>query len=264
MRKTVGMIVAAFVMFSGQGYAAGKEPVPGKWRLDYEYTERLTYERKQGFSVKNEIPEVPLPPYGGRSYHRDERIDTFKKALSLESSTALSGVAQAGAAVVSNFVLHEAGHAVVAEYAGAQGTRYSFFTRQNNQFFIGLATYRSMDERSGVPFSMGGEVASDITFEYALESYRRNPTVYDKALLLMSGTDLLRYCVYAFYLTDGHPYYDPVAVSRQTGISRNVIFSVALAKTMIDAYRVYSGRDFVIPYFTVDKYSAVFNLSKTF
>jgi hypothetical protein len=48
-------------------------------------------------------------------------------------------------------------------------------------------------------------------------------------------------------------------MAKETGISKDTIFSVALAKTLINAYRVYSGKDYVIPYFAADKHSASLN-----
>ena len=69
---------------------------------------------------------------------------------------------------------------------------------------------------------------------------------------------------YAFYASDDHPEFDPVTIAAETGLSRDHLFSIVLAKTMLNAYRIYSGEDRVIPYFTVDKHSAMLNLDIPF
>jgi hypothetical protein len=190
-------------------------------------------------------------------------------ALNLGFSSILSeitpgGVVQIGMAFMTNLALHELGHVVVADYVGATGTSLNFFKKQDGKFFLGTSIVKQIDDKSRLSFSMGGEVATDLTFEHALHSYRKNPTLYNKSLLFFSGSDFLWYCLYAFYLSDGHPYFDPIAISKETGISKDVLFSIALAKTMINAYRVYSGQDRIIPYFTVDKYSAILTISIPF
>jgi hypothetical protein len=111
---------------------------------------------------------------------------------------------------------------------------------------------------------MGGEFFADLTFEHALQDYRKKPTMFNQALLLSSGIDFAFYCFYAFYASEDHPEFDPVTISEETGLSRDHLFSIVLAKTMINAYRVYSGEDRVIPYFTVDKHSAMLNLDIPF
>ena len=185
-------------------------------------------------------------------------------ALAFEASSFFSGITQIGMAFMTNLAIHETGHAVVASYVGANGIDLNFFTNKDGNFFLGLSYVDKIDEKSRLPYSMGGEVAVNLTFEYALQEYRNKPTLYNKSLLFFSGTDFLWYSIYAFYLTNGHPHYDPVAISEETGLSTDVIFSVALAQTMINTYRVYSGQDRVIPYLTFDKYSALFNLRFTF
>ena len=190
-------------------------------------------------------------------------------ALDLEFSSIIDGARQGEAvqitaAFLTTFAAHELGHAVVADYVGAGGARMNFLTTQNGNFFLGSTTYNRLNDEEKLPLSMGGAVASDITFEHALQSYRKNPNLYNKSLLFFSGMDFLWYSAYAFYLSDGHSYYDPVAVSEQSGLSKNAIFSIALAKAVTNAYRVYSGQDRVIPYFTVDKTTAMLNIGISF
>jgi hypothetical protein len=100
---------------------------------------------------------------------------------------------------------------------------------------------------------MGWEFAADLTFEYALDSYRRKQTLYNKSLMFFSGTDLLWYSLYAFYLFDGQEELDPIAVTKYNNVSQVAVLSMALAKTIINAYRIYSGEDKVVPHFLVDR-----------
>jgi hypothetical protein len=168
----------------------------------------------------------------------------------------INEIVQVGAAFLTNLAFHELGHAAVADYAGASGNKLNFFAKDGDKFFLGTSHVDDIDNRSKLSYTMGGEFFADITFEHALRSYRKDPSIYKQSLLFFSGTDFLWYCLYAFYLTEEHSSHDPVAISKQTGISRDALFSVALAKTLANAYRVYSGEDRIVPYFTVDRYSA--------
>ncbi|MCP3678160.1 MAG: hypothetical protein GY721_11385 [Deltaproteobacteria bacterium] len=166
------------------------------------------------------------------------------------------GIIDVGTALFTEVLLHEAGHYMVADYVGAESNSLTYLTSKDGQFFLGLSSVSGIDSRSRLPYSMGGEVAADFSFEYALSSYRRNPTLYNRALMLFSGTDLLRYTIYAFLLSDEHDALDPIAVTKYSGASKEALLSVAVVKTMLNAYRIYSGNDAVIPYFMVDRESA--------
>ena len=169
-----------------------------------------------------------------------------------------------GAAFLTNLAVHEVGHEIVAHHVGASGSRLDFFQTRNGQFFLGTSSVEDIDSNSILPYTMGGEFFADLTFEHALQDYRKKPNIYNQALLLSSGIDFAFYCFYAFYASDDHPEYDPITISDETGLSRDHLFSIVLAKTMINAYRVYSGEDRVIPYFTVDRHSAMLNLDIPF
>ncbi len=190
-------------------------------------------------------------------------------ALDFEFPEVLGGVTEGnavhvGLAFATHVFLHEMGHDAVADYVGARGRSLKFLTTNDGQFFLASSTVREIDDNARLPYHMGGEFAADLTFEYALQSYRREPTLYNRSLMFFSGTDLLFYSLYAFYMSDGHGNLDPVAISENSGISEEAIISVAIAKTMINAYRIYSGNDTVVPYFTVDEDSAILNLRVLF
>lgn len=188
------------------------------------------------------------------SYKRSQKVPTTN------TYSTMSNLLQMGTAFLTNLAVHEFGHEVVANYVDAEGSELNFFKKSGGDFFLGTSHVDEIDSRSILPYTMGGEFFADLTFEHALKSYRNSPNTYNKSLLLTSGTDFLWYCFYAFYIADDNPSYDPIAISSETGISRDMLFSVALAKTMINAYRIYSGHDAVVPYFKVDRYSASINI----
>ena len=177
----------------------------------------------------------------------------------LDGPLGVADVIQMGAAFLTNLAVHEFGHEVVADYVGAEGSSLNFFQKSGGDFFLGTSSVENIDERSVLPYVMGGEFFADLTFEHALRDYRSNPNSYNKTLLITSGADFVWYCLYAFYLSGGNSAYDPITISEETGLSHDTLFSIALAKTLINGYRVYSGNDTLVPYFRVDRYSTSLN-----
>jgi len=204
-----------------------------------------------------------LPPSFVNKITYDFSKDEINRSSStsfLELPSSLGDVVMMGAAFLTNLAVHEVGHEIVAHYVGAEGSRVNFFQKEGGDFFLGTSSVEKIDKRSEVPYKMGGEFFADLTFEHALRDYRKSPNTYNKSLLVASGTDFLWYCFYAFYLSSGNPSYDPVGIVNESEISRDMLFSVVLAKTLLNAYRVYSGQDKVVPYFKIDRYSASVNV----
>ena len=168
-------------------------------------------------------------------------------------------------AFLTNLGIHETGHYVIANQAGAEGNTLNFFTKDKNSFFLGLSTVTKIDSKSKPGYHLAGEVASNYTFELALRKYRENNTTYNRALMFFSMTDFLWYTTYAFYVA---PYqngkFDPIGISNTTGIDREKIFLVALAHTSLNALRVYSGEDRVIPYYMLDRHFIGFGIKVPF
>lgn len=177
----------------------------------------------------------------------------------IEWPSKLSDALQIGAAFLTNLAVHEFGHEIVADNVGAEDSQVNFFKKSGGNFFLGTSTVSNIEDESVLPYAMGGEVFADLSFEHALQGYRNSPNTYNKSLLFISGTDFLWYCFYAFYISNDNPSYDPITISKETGISRDMLFSVALAKTIANAYRIYSGQDKIVPYFKVDRTSASLN-----
>lgn len=187
-----------------------------------------------------------------------------RSSFKIEIPSTPADIIMIGAAFFTNIAVHEVGHEVVAQHVGATGSKLDFFQTRNGQFFLGTSSVENINSNSILPYTMGGEFFADLTFEHALQDYRKRPNMYNQALLVSSGIDFAFYCFYAFYASEDHPEYDPVTISEETGLSRDHLFSIVLAKTMINAYRVYSGEDRVIPYFSVDRHSAMLNLAFPF
>lgn len=272
MKKTSCVVIMTFWIISlmmSSSYALDNKGEKTLLAAKVLFTDtlRLSVEKKEDDRYKVHQPLV----FRGPNFYSYEKTPEPHKssALDLEFSSILSeaaqgGVAQVGMAFITNLALHELGHKVVGDYVGATGTSLNFLKKLDNKFFLGHSSYEQIDEKSILPFSMAGEVATDMVFEHALKAYRKSPNIYNKSLLFFSGTDFLWYSSYAFYLSKGHPHFDPISISKETGISRDMLFSVALAKTIVNAYRVYSGQDKIIPYFTIDKYSAFLNIGIPF
>lgn len=223
----------------------------------------------EGYRLREEL--VHYSPLSDNRYgtplvmkHTDFERSGRKTFFLSNAPHTLGSIATVGAAFLTNMMVHEFGHKAVADYAGAAGSKLNFFAQQDGQFFLGMSNVDTIEDESVLPYTMGGEVAADLTFEHALSSYRKKPTIYNSSLLLFSGIDFLFYTFYAYYLTEGHPGYDPTTIAEETGMSKDLIFTVALAKTALNAYRIYSGYDSVVPYFTVNKTTAMLNFSFPF
>lgn len=171
-----------------------------------------------------------------------------------------------GIAFLTNLGIHETGHFVVANQVGAEGNNLSFFKRDHDSFFFGLSTVTAIDDRAKPAYHLGGELASSYTFEYSLRRFRAHDrSTYNNALMFFSMTDFLWYTTYAFYVS---PYqngkYDPVGIAETTGIKKEAIFMVSLTQASLNALRIYTNKDMIVPSIVVDKYYIGFNVKIPF
>ncbi len=81
--------------------------------------------------------------------------------------------------------------------------------------------------------------------------------------MFFSGTDFLWYTVYTFYISGGASHSDPMMLHEETGLNKESILGIALTHTLLNFYRVYSGQDTIVPYFTYDRDSVHFMLRLT-
>lgn len=167
-------------------------------------------------------------------------------------------------AFFTNLAVHEYGHAIVGSSVGGEGISVTFFSKQKNNLFLGYTSTKKLEDKAYPSFALGGEIGANLSFEYALQSYRKNPTTYNKALLFFSGTDFLWYSLYTFYLNNDNPDADPNILVKETGINKDMILSIAMTQSLLNGYRVVSGKDRVVPYFTYNKDSIGFHVKVPF
>src|SRR3972149_10503517 len=177
------------------------------------------------------------------------------------SAVEFKDIPAVGLAFLTNLGMHETGHYLIANQAGAEGNTLNFFTKDKNSFFLGLSTVTDIDNKAKPAYHLAGEVASSYTFEVTLKQYRAQKTTYNSALLFFSMTDFLWYTTYAFYLTPNeNEKFDPIGISETTGLRRETIFLVSLTQSALNALRMYSNEDRLIPYFIMDRYFIAFGV----
>jgi hypothetical protein len=168
----------------------------------------------------------------------------------------LKDTAAIGVAYTTHLFFHEMGHQVVAEDVGADSPHMAFFTLKNGIFYPGLSTHRGIPEESRLPYAVGGEWMAGFTFEYALQSYRLKPTTYNRALMFFSGADFIVYTLLSNYVHPNNDMYDPNLIREETGLSKEALLSLVMAKFIMNAYRVFNEDASFMPAILVDKTSA--------
>jgi len=163
-----------------------------------------------------------------------------------------------GAAYTTHLFLHEVGHQVVAEEVGADSPQMNFLARRNGKLYPGLSTCQNIPKESILPYAAGGERMAGFTFEYALQSYRHKPTTYNKALMFIGCTEFLIYTVLANYVHPEDDTYDPNLIRAETGLSKELLLSLVMAKSLMNTYRVFNENANFTPIIRVDKDSAAF------
>ncbi len=179
-------------------------------------------------------------------------------ALDFKEAAAIS------AAYMTHLFLHEVGHQVVAEEVGADSPKISFFTRKNGRFYPGLSTYQNIPRESKLPYAVGGERMGGYTFEYALKSYHREPTTFNKALMFFGCADFLAYTFLANYVHPENDMYDPNLIRAESGLNKEALLSLVMAKSLANTYRVFNKDANFTPMIVVDKTSAAFVIRFTF
>jgi len=177
-------------------------------------------------------------------------------ALALDSKDVVS----IGAAYTTHLFFHEMGHQVVAEDVGADSPKMHFFAVKDGKLYPGLSTYKNIPKESKLPYAVGGDRMAGYTFEYALQSYHRNPSTYNKALMFFSCADFFAYTLLANYVHPENDMYDPNLIREETGLSKELLLSLVMAKSLMNTYRVFNENANFTPIIRVDKDSAAFML----
>jgi len=168
--------------------------------------------------------------------------------------------AEIGGAYLTHLFMHEMGHETFANEVGAESHQMSFFTQKNGRLYPGVSTFKSIPEESRLPYAIAGDRMAGLTFEYGLADYRRNPTTFNKALMFFSIVDFFAYTLLSNYVCPDEEMYDPNLVRQQAGISKEMLLSVVLTKTLLNAYRIFNVEDGVVPMLHADKHSVAFVL----
>ena len=172
--------------------------------------------------------------------------------------------ASIGAAYTTHLFFHEMGHQVVAEDVGADSHKMHFFAVKDGKLYPGLSTYKDIPKESKLPYAVGGDRMAGFTFEYALQSYRRKPTTFNKALMFFSCVDFPVYTLLANYVSPDNEMYDPNLVRSETGCSKEVLLSLVMAKSLLNAYRIMDQDANFTPMISVDKQSALLTIRFNF
>jgi hypothetical protein len=175
-----------------------------------------------------------------------------------------SDMVEIGSAYMTHLYVHELGHQVMADSAGAEGHEMRFLSQKNGQFYLGLSTYETIPDQSKLPYAVAGEKFAGITFEYALNDYREHPTTYNKALLFFSSVDFVLYTLLGNYVNPDDTMYDPNLIREQTGMGKEMLLGVVLTKSLLNGYRVINEDARLIPWIRTDDQSAAFMLSFRF
>lgn len=169
-------------------------------------------------------------------------------------------VASIGAAYTTHILLHEMGHHVVAQEAGADSAKMSFFTQKDGTFYPGLSTYKNIPQKSKLSYAVAGERMAGFTFEYAMQSYHREPTTYNKALMFFSCADFVVYTLLANYASPENDMYDPNLIRQETGCGKELLLGMVMAKSVLNTYRVMNPDANFAPLIWLDKRSAALML----
>ncbi len=186
-------------------------------------------------------------------------VPLSQNALAFDSKD----VAAIGAAFTTHVLLHETGHQVVGHSVGAS-PEMSLFTKKDGKFYSGLSTYENIPKESKLSCAAGGEWMAGYTFEYALQSYHRKPTTYNKALIFFGCTDFLVYTLRTNYLDQDNDTYDPNVIRAETGSSKEVLLGLVMARSFLNTYRVMNPDANCAPMIWLDKNSAALLLRFSF
>ena len=114
-----------------------------------------------------------------------------ENASAFDIKDAMTDVASIGSAYMTHIFFHELGHQMVADEVGVKSHQMKFFTTFKGNFYPGVSVHKNIPKESILPHAVGGERMAGYTFEYALQSYRRDPTTFNKALMFFSNVVFL-------------------------------------------------------------------------
>ena len=95
-------------------------------------------------------------------------------------------------------------------------------------------------------------------------TYYRNPTTYNKALMVFSCVDFIAYTLLAEHAFPEDDTCDPNLIRAEIGLSKTALLSMVMAKSLLDTYRVFNKNANFTPFIWMDKYSAALLFSFSF
>lgn len=168
-------------------------------------------------------------------------------------------------AYMTHLTIHEMGHQIVADEVGVTNHKISFFTEKGGNFFLGVSTFDHMPSESRLPYAMGGERLNAVSFEYNLEAFRRDPTnTFTKAMMLFDTVSFLSYTLLANYVNPDIGGWDPNLIRHETGMSKEVLLSLVLTKTLLNSWRIFRPETRWSPVLDSDATSIRFQLRYRF
>ena len=179
-----------------------------------------------------------------------------KNASAFDIMDAVADAASIGSAYMTHLFFHEMGHQIVADEVGVESHQMKFFTSFEGSFYPGVSIHTNIPKASKLSHAAGGERMAGHTFEFALQSYRRNPTTFNKALMFFSNVDFFTYTLMANYIHPDRDTYDANIIRNETGVSKELLLSLVTTKMLLNAYRIWNEDANFVPFVQVDRTSA--------
>jgi hypothetical protein len=171
---------------------------------------------------------------------------------------------EVGTAYLTHLTIHELGHQMVADEVGVTNHKISFFTEKKGNFYLGLSTFDSIPKESRLPYAMGGERLNSISFEYNLKAHQYAPTTFTKAMMFLDTFSFLGYTLLANYVNPDIPGWDPNLIRHETGMSKELLLSFVLTKTIFNSWRIFHPETRWSPVLDSDATSIRFQLRYRF
>ena len=151
----------------------------------------------------------------------------------------INKTAQITLAYGTNLLVHESGHYLYAKYYDMDPS-WQFISKHDGEIFIGYTTVNDIPDARQLGFGAAGEIASSTLFELALNSYRKEPTTYNKSLIYITNYYFLIYTIYAFSFHDDNIGNDPVRIRKALNINELEFLSLIVLKVLFNQKRISS------------------------
>ncbi len=169
-------------------------------------------------------------------------------------------VASIGAAYTSHIFLRALGHEAFNDEVGSDFHRMRFFTHETGTFYPELSLYENIPGKLNLSYVLDNDLMTGFTSEYALQSYRRQPTTFNKALMFFSGVDFFANTFLFNRDEQDNDILDPDLDQEKAGFTKGMMLSMVAATTLLNAYRVMDRDANFIPMISLGTNGAFFML----